>query len=741
MPSGIELPIGVAGFRDERGPELGFVAREMNFPRDAMRLLRRHKALFALTVLLSSAIGAYIALTLPPVYTASSTVMVEASGKEVITLKEVLADVPADSVAISSEVQVLSSRELLEHVAEKLSLVNDPEFNSSLHPSSLHKLVAEANAEVQRWLAGIVTPPPPVETRPMNEVVATLRRHLVIAPVYQSRVIQISFMSRDPRTAADVVNAIAELYTAHHLQQRNEATQQANAWIDERVAELRSRADRSAAAVEQYRAQHGLVRGRDSLLVQQQVSDASSQLTAAQSRRSQAEAALAEAQRALASGHPERVSAVVNSLAIQQLRQQEAQAAARRSDLGAHLGDANPTSMAAAAQLRGIQGQIAAEVNRVVQSLRDAAAVAKNDEAALVARLDEARKQADSANSEDVGLQQLQREANVDNTLYQTFLTRSKETDPQFNFPTVNVHVLSRAVPPDRPVSPNRPLIGIAGVVIGICFGAGLSVARDLVGRGVRTRRDVEKLFGLAPLGVIPFCNRRSSTLEQLRAREAVATLWTRIIASSGGTAPKSVVVTSAVMKEGKTSLARLLGSVVADHGRRVLIIDADLHCASLSAPFSKRGTTWGLAEVIRGEASLASVTVAAGENCHVLPSGVSHGSPARLLSNSGLKQVLREAEQEYDLVIVDSPPVLIGADASLLGSIAEATIVAVRWEHTSRAAVELALRQLMEVGVRCAGLVLSMVEVSKFALYDEATSVVLSRRARRYYTSLAAGK
>jgi capsular exopolysaccharide synthesis family protein len=718
------------------------IAPETGFARDALRLLRRRKFMFALAFILPSLLGVMIALVLPPVYTASSTVLIETTGKDVVTLKEVLADVPADAEAIAGEIEILSSRELLERTATTLSLVDDPEFNPTLHTSPVHALSATIKARLHGWLQGFVGPRPAAEPRPLNDVTDALRRHLLIAPVGRSRAIRITSMSHDPRTAAAIVNTLAGLYTEEHLRLRNAATQEANDWIGARITDLRTRADQAVAAVEQYRAQHGLVRGRDSLLVQQQLTETSTQLTQAQSRRSQAEATLAEAERALASGEPQRIGTVLNSPLIQQLRQQEAQLAARRANLASRLGDAHPDVLAATAQLRDVEAQLRAETSRITQSLRDAARVARADEAALAAHMNEARQQVDQASSLDVGLQQLQREADVDNALYQTFLTRSKETEPQFNFPTINVRVLSRAVPSDHPVSPNRLLIALSGIVLGILAGVAAAVGRDLVGKGLRSRADVERLIGLAPIGVIPFCHRRAHPIEQMRLQEAVAALWARVSTSVGGAAPKSVVISSAVMREGKTTLARLLGIVVAHQGQRVLIIDADLRCSSLTAQTRRRGTTvLGLADVIRGTADLAAVTIAEGRNVHILPAGDCNGSPVRLLASPGFTKVMREAERAYDLVIVDSPPVLIGADAWLLGRVAGATILVARWERTPQAVIEAALRQFLDVGVRCVGVVLSIVDVNKFALYDDAASLSVSWRARRYYANLVARK
>lgn len=735
---------------------MGFetVARETNFALEGLRLLRRHKLLLVIGFLVPAAIGSYLALSQPSLYSASSSVLIETSGKDVVTLKEVLADVPADAEAISSEIEVLSSREMLERTAAQLSLVDDREFNPALHQSRSRQLLGMIEEVTPAWATAFIAragtmssivpsflPTALPTARPMNAVVDSLRRHLLIISVGRSRVIQITCTSLNPATAAAIVNTLAQLYTEEHLRLRNDATQQANQWIDARVANLRARADHSAAAVEQYRVEHGLVRGRDSLLIQQELTEVSSQLTAAQARRSQADVTLANAEQARASGQPDRIGAVVGSALIQQLRQQEAQITAHRADIDAQLGFDHPAAVSAAAQMRSVQGQIGAETGRIVQSLREKAEVARADEAAISAHLDQVRQEVDKANTFDVKLQQLQRESDVDSALYQTFLTRSKETDPEFNFQTVNVRVLSQAVPPDRPVAPNRPLIAISGIIVGLIMGIMLAITKDLLGRGLRTRADVEKLFGASPIGLIPYCHPRASAIQQIRLQESVASLWARVTASAGGKPPRSVLITSAVMSEGKTTLARLLGTVAANQGKRVLIIDGDLRCSSLTAQINRTRVHPGLAELIRNGSDLATVTVADGDNVHILPAGDCGGNPVRMLASPVFATILREAEKVYDLVIVDSPPALIGADASLLGSSVEATILVARWQRTPQAAVEAALNELATIGVRCVGVALTNVDTRRLPLYDPSTSLSVSHRARRQYANLVASK
>jgi succinoglycan biosynthesis transport protein ExoP len=719
----------------------GSATAETRFLHDAIRALRRHKILFTTTFIAVVIIGLAVAIVLPASYEASSTVLIDPSHREAVDMKDVLADVPVDPEAIASEIEILNSRELLELVSQKLNLQADPEFNPRLHSGWLHNALAGPLETINALIGTVIVRPPVPPRREISDVLDSLRRHLTIAPVGRSRAIRITFTSRQPETASSVVNTLADVYTGEHFRLRDQARREANDWISGRIQELRQKSDAAARAVEDYRAAHGLLRGKDSLIVEQEITEVNTDLTVARKQRAEAEAALANAQRAMANGHPERLAPVLSSPLIQQLRSQEAQFVARRAEVMSRVGVSHPAAIAAAAELRDVQGRINTEVQRILQSVQDAVKVAQTNENALVARMTDLRSGVGKANSLTVGLQERQREADANNALYQTFLTRWKETDPQVNSPMVNVRVLSRAVAPDQPASPNRRLISAAGVVLGLIAGAAAALSKDGLAQGVHTRSEVEKLIGSPPLGSIPFLRRPSNALQRALFEEAVASLWARIMVSRDATRPRSVLVTSAVMQEGKTMLVRSLGAIAAERGQRVLLVDADLRCSSLTAELGRKNALPGLAEIIRGEARAQDVTVRNVRNVDVIPAGASTGSPTRLLTSSAFTAFLRDAEREYDLVIIDSPPVLIGADAWVLACNAQATLLLARWGHTPPAAIAAALRQFSDVRARCAGLVLSMVDSRKNAQYDDAEMLSPTGRARQYYTHLIASR
>lgn len=712
--------------------ESPLLATETSIPRDIYRVVARHKYVFAATLLLVTAGSVVVAKYLPGQYTSSSTVVIETSQPEAVTLNEMLTDTRADAEAIATELEILYSREFIEQVANRLKLVDNPEFNPALRhglldamPTALFGYRLPAS-----WAAAHPVAP---GHRAMNDVVASIKNHLVVGPLGRARAIRIAFTSGDPRTAAAIVNTMADLYMAEHGRIRDEQTRLANSWIDQRLLVLKNKADASSAAVGLYKTEHGLLRSRDSLLVEQEVGEVSTQLTAAQARQTDAAVALADASR----GGPQQVSTVLNSPVIQQLRAQEARLTVENAELSSQLGDAHPIEIGIDARIRDIRSQIAAETSRLIHSLQSANQMASASRAATAARMAEARLHVEQADTLQTGLQAKEREAAVDSAFYQTFLTRSKETDPQFNFPRINVRVLSWAVPTDRPSSPNRSLIVLAGLVLGLIMASAAVALREMLAKGLRTPESFERLLGFSPLGIVPYLRRHSEQRQQETLQDAAAVLWARLAGSQDGKLPRSVLVTSAVPREGKTTCSRLLGMAAAERGQRVLIVDADLYRSSLTTAVGQHAGAAGLADIIRGEVTMNDATIKHLPNLDIISAGRADRAPIRLLTQLPFDRFMAQAEAEYDLVILDSPPMLVSSDAGLLASSVEATLLLVRWGHTPASAIKAALRQLSDIRARGLQVVVSQVDLAKHAKYGDATSQAMLRHGRKYHQLL----
>jgi uncharacterized protein involved in exopolysaccharide biosynthesis len=360
---------------------------ERNVLRDVSSAMWRRKWLIGATTALCFGLSTAIVTAMPPVYRTSSTVLIEARRIAAAT-SEGASEALVNSETATNELQVLQSRELLERVVRHLGLERNPVFNRDLRPSWFSALTGETAAEL----------PPPGDDAAVDAAVSGLLRQLRISLVGRSRALQITATAPDPAMAARIANTVAELYVAGQIERREGETRELNAWINERLEELRARATISARAVEEFRATQGLVRGiargdREADLVRQEISEVNHQLNAARIRQSEAAARLEEAERALAARNMEGLAVVLGSQTIQQLRAQEAQIAARQAEQAAMFGSRHPTLTGTNAELSDVRSRIQAETQRILASFRSDVRLAREAEAGLARRVEELRSQ------------------------------------------------------------------------------------------------------------------------------------------------------------------------------------------------------------------------------------------------------------------------------------------------------------------------------------------------------------
>lgn len=717
--------------------------------RQILSALRRRKFLVA-TVALVLMCGATAAMLLmPKTYLASSKVVVDWKRPEPVRgVGSVLEDSPFGTDTMGTELELLNSREILEAAVKTLNLTADPEFNPHIHPSLLSRANQTVHALAQRWLPEAWQPSSDTadthvdpELQALNDTIAAVREHLDLSLIGLSRVIRISFKSHQPETASRVANTIAQLYVDAELGVGERATEKAHDWIDRRLAELRARADNAARAVEEYRISHDMTRGKDATILQQEITEVSSQLTIAQQKAAEASDELQDATRAAASHNLAYLGSILNSLTVQKLREMEAQAAGRVAEMSQRYGPSSPVLGPATAQLAQIRGLLKAEEGRILQSIADKVKVARANEAGLSTRLAELKARVAQSERDTIPLRALQREADVDRDLYTSFLNRFRETDPSNNYAATNVRILSKAATPTSPYFPQLSyllplaLVGSIGVsMVGV-------VTWENLRRGLVSMDQVAELLKLTPLGLIPFCRLRGSVREQMIFREAVSDLLGRVLSTEDGIVPRSILVTSAVPQEGKTTVARALAHEAMDQGRRVLLIDADLRLSSLSASTKVTHDVRGLAEVLRGEVTLdQAIHNGRVGQVPLLPAGNCVGSPSHILESPMLPALLRHLEQEYDLVVIDSPPVLIAGDAWRLARCANTTLLLARWKSTPVEQVALAIRRLGVAPAKLAGLALSMVNTNENSTYLHSDAVLFSSSLQRYYAPQAKG-
>lgn len=723
---------------------------------ELLRKLWRRKWLIAGTVTTVVILVAIILTQLTPRYTAASQIEISPPQANIVDFEAVLAGLPADSETIETEIQIVRSRNLIAKLVQRLDLNRNPEFNASLRPPSM---LAEKLDEIRTYLSQqglpFISSTPDEHTLSDTDraeaedaqVLDAVLDRISVAPVGLSRIISIEFESENPKIAASVVNTLADLYIVAQLEAKFEATKRANDWLNDRVAELRAEVMDAEQAVEEFREEHGLLRGqRDATLASEQVSELSAQYIQERTKLAEAEARLRQVERLVNSPNGiESASEVLASDLIQNLRQQEAQLETQTAQLSAELGDRHPRMINARAQLRDIREKIRLEVNKIVEGLRNEVAVARARAASLRGELDTLKQEVAAVDSYQVRLRALEREATAARTLLETLLARSKETASQQTFQQADATVVSYGPIPKTPSYPQKRLILAGAFVFAFPLGVLLVFLIEQLDLGFRSTEQVERAMGATPLGLVPALKGVGTLLAKPERYilekpgsaygESIRRLYTMLQLSRSEKPLRTIMLTSALPKEGKTTIVISLARMLASVGRKVIIVDCDLRRPSVHDSFGLPSKP-GLVDCLSRDVSLDdAIQEDRHSGAHLLAAGASAKHPASLLSSDSMKDVLDVLAQRYDAILIDSSPVLAVSDTLILSRIVDATVFVVRWADTRRETAINGLRQILEARGFVAGVLLSMVDVKAHAQYGFGDSGSYTGKIKKYYT------
>jgi exopolysaccharide transport family protein len=735
---------------------------------ELLRRLWRRRWVIGATTVLATGIAAAVVSVLPARYAATAQVMVDARSAQVTDIKAVLPDLVIDKEQIQSEIEVLRSRRLAKNVIDQLGLARDPGFNPNLEPAEAGPLAAVVAAVpgLQQldpyvgWLKPLfaAVPEQKSEERIQSEVVDNFLKSIDVAPEGQSRVLNVTAQSRTPEQAAGIANALVAAYLEDQVKTKSSATERASDWLGQRLDELRQEVERAESAVEQYRRDAGLVKGQQSTVVTQQLSELNTQLVIARANRTEVEARLRQVAPLLAS--PDQIEAVPEVLAspiVQNLLNQEAQLRRRAAELSSEFGPMHPRMTSLQAEIDGLRQSMELQVKQIVASLRNQLDSAIARERTLEANLASLQSQAGELNEKEVGLRALEREAAANRALLEQFLKRYKETSAGEFLQEPDARIVSEADLPLQPSFPKKKLMVMMAFTGSLGLGVLLALLLEHLDRGFRSSEQIERRLGMKTLALVPLIGSWDRKGRLLKRRlqssaapveyvldrpgsafgEALRSLHTGLAMSNGGHPPKVVLFTSAQAQEGKSTTALSLGHLLAMHGDRVIVVDADLRHPQVAKRLELPPSP-GLVEVLNKECQLSqAIYTHPRSGLHALPAGGPALSPQELFKAQALQaKVFDQLAMLYDLVIVDGPPILPVSDSKLLCRMVDKTIFMIRWGETRPEVAIAGLKQLRDAGADLAGVVLSLVDARRHADYAYGDSAYYQGSNLRYYTN-----
>jgi succinoglycan biosynthesis transport protein ExoP len=740
----------------------GGATEELNLRELWRALMRRKFVLLATIVLITGAAYAFVSQQTPR-YTAEVLIHVKNRDAQVVQIEGVVEELIADAATIESEIQFLTSPAFVRRNVEELGLLDDPEFNPSLRTDddgeSVLALLNPMRYVPKEWLASLQgdgdlqpAPDPMAQIDPdvleLNTAIGIFLGDLDVSQVGRSYVVSVKFLSEDPVKAAHIANTVAEQYLVSQVEEKFAASQRATEWLSKRIRELRGEVLEAEAKIVEYRTQNNLVDTNKSDPITLQFFQLNTQLALAQAQRAEAEARLTQARSVLTSGGVEAGALVLTSPLMASLREQETTLLRTLSEMSNVYGENHPQMVNTRADLASVRAKMNDEVKRIVQDLANEVAVAKAREDELAANMAKLQSGVAKADLAGVELRDLTREADTNKELFQTFLTRFREIVEQQELQEADAKVLSAADIPTHPSHPKTALVTMIAFVASVVLGVLLVfvIERWDSDYGFRSADEVQSALGVRALALVPDLSRRDThgiaaeeyILQKPNSAfaEALQRIRTSLFLTDGEHPPKTVLITSSVPLEGKSTIAASLARQSARSGLKVILIDADLRRPRLHEVVELPNQN-GLSEVLTGRANPeAAIKRDEKSGLDFLPAGVGVVSPPDLFRSSTMRILLEEMAAYYDLVIIDSPPVAAVSDSFTLSGIVDKAVYVVRWEQTPRNVALAGIRQMIEAGADIAGVVLSRVDVRKHARYGYADSGYYQGYYRKYYVN-----
>lgn len=717
--------------------------------REMARILRRRWRMVAAVPLALIVLALLYLAAVSTLYTATSTVLVDPRRANVVdTSQTVLSNFGTDDATIESQALLIQSVAILQRVVDKLKLTADPEFRPKpglLDP--VRRLFSSSGP------ASGASPEDAARARSVE----ILQRRMKVTRQGTTFLVDISVSSEQPRKSAAIANAIAESYFEEQVRAKYDATKIAASWLNNQIEGLKTRVVASEQAVEDFRAANNLSVAQGVTVNDQQITDLNNKLIAARAQTAEARAKYDQVQQLAKSGSdPGGINAAITSEMITKLRTQYADIAKNEADLSSKYGTRHPLVANVRAQLKDTQRLINEEIRRILDSTQHDYDVARSREGSLKQSLDQVQGVSSSSGQALVRLHELQREAEANRTLYESYLARYKETSAQESLEMPDSRVVTKASIPIRPSSPKSMLI--LGLALMIGFGGGCIIAflADYLDRRIKTLEQAESVSGVPALAAVPLIGTRELAARAKRGRnelgrydprtvrllppalqpplmryaidepgtffaEAIRAVRLAIQRTMRIQPLKVVLVTSALDNEGKTTLAANLALSLATLGIKTLLIDGDLRNPQLTRALSPHASA-GLMEVATGEVSLdRAILLDRSSGLSILPSPAVRDVDiiTELMFSERIVDILDHLRQHYELIIIDSPPLVPLVDGRALAELSDRIILAMGWDQTPQEVISHTVNLLSPVYDKILGTVLTRVDLSRLRFYD----------------------
>ena len=726
------LALNHSAFYDENRPSEFVLEPEGGNVFQHFRVLRRRAFLLLAMAASAGLIGYLISLPQTPVYRARTSLEIAGTNWPGLVTGSEQGPAPdsgLDDTYLQTQIKVLQSESMAERVVAKLKLENSPEL-----------LGATGIIPKIRERYGPALPETNSHDRALRQVVENLK----VRPAGQTRVIEILYDCPDPQLAASVANAVVDEYIVRFLELRGSSNQSTTEWLTAQLEELRGKLERSQLDLQAYAREAGLI-----IFTSDRPSIAEDSLKRLKDDLSRAalERIAKQSENEVANSYPyESLPEVLENPVLQEYRIKMGGLQRELAGLSASFTPTHYKVRHVQAEIVELQALMTTERDNILKRITNVFASASRRETLLTDAYTQETKRFSELAERGIRYEMLKHEADTNRQVFDSMLQKVKEARIASALRASNIRMLDRAKPPVRPYAPDKQASTAIGLLAGLSFGMLFVISRERSDRTLKSPGDIATQLGVRELGAIPAAR---VDPEVGRARRRV--LQKRLIGSSGALEhsqpipelvtlqrqssvmaecfravlasilfnhrkrqhPRVIVITSPGPSEGKTVTASNLAIALAEIGQRVVLIDADMRRTRLHALFNVPNT-WGLSNILSDQNLIQNCPIEALTReseipgLHLVPSGPSVLNTSRLLYSARLKSLLERLRQDFDMILIDTPPMIQFPDARVLGQLADAVVLVVRAGQTTSDRAITARRRLSEDMIPIVGAILN---------------------------------
>ena len=688
--------------------------------------LRKYWLTIFLLTTLSTAITVLVVLSIAPVYRATAVLQIETQQAKAVSIEEIVGIDTSQQEYFLTEFENLKSNQIAERVIDKLNLATLQEFNGKReNPGLLDNIISRAKTHplIQAYLP---------EEQPATEeqlqkvlrqtVLTTFKGKLTISPVRKTHLVKISFESEDPDLAARIANEVGNSYIESKLEARLTMTTQASDWLSGRLNELKQQLLNSEKQLSDFLQQEELidVSGIDGL-ASTELTDLTTRLSAARDRRIAAESLsyLLKTNKNADLTSLSSVTEISNHPQMRDIRFAIIDAEKQVSELSNRYGPKHDKMIQAQSQLKTVQNSARKLLAQLVKGLDKERQAARQQEASLQKTLAAKKNEYQHLTVKEAKYNALKREVESNRQLYDLFLNRQKETSATSDFKAANAHFSDYAMSPLEPAKPQKSKIVGFAAISGMLFAITLVFILESLRSTIERAEDIEDKLGLHLLGAIPSVKRRKKAPDanlffdskQRAFTESIRSIRTSLLLNLSNQTRKQITVTSSIPGEGKTTTSVNLAIAMAAM-EKVLLIDCDLRRASIGEHFGMAKSHPGLSNILVMGATIDECIYHDDQSgLDVMPAGLLPPNPQELLSSKKFTALLQQLEEQYDRIVIDTPPSLIVSDALVTGRISGGTIIVVKAGATRLKLINATISKLIKHDIVIDGVVLNQVE------------------------------